>query len=93
MTALPTTVDAGSADLNSDRPTSPAAPKGPAAAPQAVSLKTWVAVVGANLGAFMAILNIQVVNASLADIRGAIGAGIDDGAWITTAYLDRKSVV
>ena len=35
----------------------------------------------------MAILNIQVVNASLADIRGAIGAGVDEGAWITTAYL------
>jgi MFS transporter, DHA2 family, multidrug resistance protein len=53
----------------------------------AVSLRTWTAITGSTLGAFMAILNIQVVNASLADIRGAIGAGIDDGAWITTAYL------
>ena len=35
----------------------------------------------------MAILNAHVVNASLADIRGAIGAGVDEGAWITTAYL------
>ena len=42
---------------------------------------------GATVGAFMAILNIQVVNASLSDIRGAIGAGVDEGAWITTAYL------
>jgi DHA2 family multidrug resistance protein len=38
-----------------------------------VDKKTWVAVVGACLGAFLAILNIQVVSSSLADIQGAIG--------------------
>jgi DHA2 family multidrug resistance protein len=54
---------------------------------QTVPLKTWIAVLGATLGAFMAVLNIQIVNASLADIQGAIGAGIDDGGWISTAYL------
>lgn len=61
----------------------------PAAAPAApaVSAKTWIAVIGATLGAFMAVLNIQIVNASLADIQGAIGAGIDDGGWISTSYL------
>ena len=42
-------------------------------------VKMWIAVVGATLGAFMAVLNIQIVNASLADIQGAIGAGVDDG--------------
>jgi DHA2 family multidrug resistance protein len=52
-----------------------------------IPLKTWIAVLGATLGAFMAVLNIQIVNASLADIQGAIGAGIDDGGWISTAYL------
>jgi len=31
--------------------------------------------------------NVQIVNASLGDIQGAIGAGIDDGGWISTAYL------
>ena len=58
-----------------------------------VPLKTWIAVLGANLGAFMAILNIQIVNASLADIQGAIGAGIDDGGWISTAYLVAEIIV
>src|SRR5271170_1911291 len=52
-----------------------------------VPLRTWIAVVGAALGAFLAILNIQIVSSSLADIQGAIGAGVDDGGWITTAYL------
>jgi MFS transporter, DHA2 family, multidrug resistance protein len=56
-------------------------------------LKMWVAVVGATLGAFMAVLNIQIVNASLADIQGAIGAGADDGGWISTSYLIAEIVV
>src|SRR4051794_28704200 len=67
----------------------------PAAIPAtpAVSAKTWIAVIGATLGAFMAVLNIQIVNASLADIQGAIGAGIDDGGWISTSYLIAEIVV
>src|SRR5947209_7884882 len=55
--------------------------------------RMWTAVIGATIGAFMAVLNIQIVNASLADIQGAIGAGIDDGGWISTAYLIAEIVV
>jgi DHA2 family multidrug resistance protein len=82
------------------QPALTAAPSGPgstAAQPAApattVSAKTWIAVLGATLGAFMAVLNIQIVNASLADIQGAIGAGIDDGGWISTSYLIAEIVV
>src|SRR5580693_2563774 len=60
---------------------------------EAIPVKTWIAVIGATLGAFMAVLNIQIVNASLADIQGAIGAGIDDGGWISTSYLVAEIVV
>jgi len=66
----------------------PAAPATPA-----IPTKTWIAVIGATLGAFMAVLNIQIVNASLADVQGAIGAGIDDGGWISTSYLIAEIVV
>ena len=75
------------------------APVAPAPAPvarateEAVPLKTWIAVVGAALGAFLAILNIQIVSSSLADIQGAIGAGVDEGGWITTAYLVAEIIV
>ena len=55
--------------------------------------RIWVAVIASTLGAFMAVLNIQIVNASLADIQGAIGAGLDDGGWISTAYLIAEIVV
>ena len=60
---------------------------------EVVSFRTWLAVIGSTLGAFMAIFNIQIVNASLADIQGAIGAGIDDGGWISTSYLIAEIIV
>jgi DHA2 family multidrug resistance protein len=65
----------------------------PTPALEEVSFKTWVAVIGSTVGAFLAILNIQVVGASLADIQGGIGAGIDDGGWITTSYLIAEIIV
>jgi DHA2 family multidrug resistance protein len=85
MTALQPTFNAASIHLADRAPAAAAAP--------AVSAKTWIAVFGATLGAFMAVLNIQIVNASLADIQGAIGAGIDDGGWISTSYLIAEIVV
>src|ERR1700737_2240772 len=87
MTALQATLNAASsAELgNRGNTTTSATP--------AISAKTWVAVTSATLGAFMAVLNIQIVNASLADIQGAIGAGIDDGGWISTSYLIAEIIV
>jgi DHA2 family multidrug resistance protein len=82
-------VSPGSARLPT--PTRPIETK--AADSRPASPKIWMAVVGSTLGAFMAVLNIQIVNASLADIQGAIGAGIDDGGWISTAYLVAEIVV
>jgi DHA2 family multidrug resistance protein len=58
-----------------------------------VSFKTWIAVGGALIGAFMAVLNIQVTNASLPDIEGGIGTGGVNGAWISTAYLIGEIIV
>ncbi|MBY0319544.1 MAG: multidrug efflux MFS transporter [Reyranella sp.] len=64
----------------------------PAAADR-VSARTWTAVIGATIGAFMAILNIQLVGAALGDIRAGLGASPDDGAWVVTAYLVAEIVV
>jgi DHA2 family multidrug resistance protein len=58
-----------------------------------VTLRTWITVGGAMLGAFMAVLNIQITNASLRDIEGGIGTGGINGAWITTAYLIGEIIV
>jgi DHA2 family multidrug resistance protein len=58
-----------------------------------VSLKTWITVGGALLGAFMAVLNIQITNASLPYIEGGIGTGGINGAWVITAYLIGEIIV
>ena len=90
MTTLQPTIQPGASALHGAA--SSVAPTTPAAS-ETVSAKTWLAVFGATLGAFMAVLNIQIVNASLADIQGAIGAGIDDGGWISTSYLIAEIIV
>lgn len=56
-------------------------------ADQQMDAKKWIAVAGTMLGAFMAILDIQITNASLADISGGIAATPDEGSWISTSYL------
>ncbi len=61
--------------------------------PDTIPLRTRVAVFGALIGAFMAVLNIQVVNTSLPDIQGGIGTGLDNGGWISTAYLIGEIIV
>jgi DHA2 family multidrug resistance protein len=58
-----------------------------------IPLRNRVAVGGALIGAFMAVLNIQVVNTSLPDIQGGIGTGLDNGGWISTAYLIGEIIV
>jgi MFS transporter, DHA2 family, multidrug resistance protein len=57
------------------------------------STTTWIAVIAAMIGAFMAILNIQITNASLLNIEGGIGTGVDNGSWISTSYLIGEIVV
>lgn len=64
-----------------------------ASAEQPVPLKTWIAVGGSIIGAFMAVLNIQITNASLPYIEGGIGTGGVNGAWVITAYLIGEIIV
>ena len=45
------------------------------------------------IGSFMAILNIQITNASLLNIEGGIGTGVDNGSWISTSYLIGEIIV
>lgn len=63
------------------------------APPDHANAAVWIAVMAAMIGAFMAILNIQITNASLLDIEGGIGTGVDNGSWISTSYLIGEIVV
>lgn len=58
-----------------------------------VSFRTWVGVSATMLGAFMAVLDIQITNSSLQQIQASLGATLDEGSWISTAYLVAEIVV
>ncbi|HEX7816820.1 DHA2 family efflux MFS transporter permease subunit [Dyella sp.] len=45
------------------------------------------------VGMFIALLDIQIVSASLRDIGGGLSAGADDTAWVQTSYLIAEIVV
>ncbi len=58
-----------------------------------VSTRAWIGTLGGMLGAFMAVLDIQITNSSIRDISGAIGASLDESSWISIAYLVPEIVV
>ena len=45
------------------------------------------------VGFFIALLDIQIVSASLQDIGGGLSAGADEIAWVQTSYLIAEIVV
>jgi DHA2 family multidrug resistance protein len=61
--------------------------------PDYVPLRIWIGVAASMLGAFMAVLDIQITNSSLQDIQAALGATLEEGSWISTAYLVAEIVV
>ncbi len=65
---------------------SPGAPENTAVEREA-SLKDWLAVIGSTIGAFMAVLDIQITSSSLQNIQGGLGASVEEGSWISTSYL------
>ena len=46
-----------------------------------------------SVGFFIALLDIQIVSASLSDIGGGLSAGADETAWVQTSYLIAEIVV
>ena len=58
-----------------------------------VAFRTWIAVAAGMLGAFMAVLDIQITNSSLKDILGTLSATQEEGSWISTAYLVAEIIV
>src|ERR1700710_1186125 len=55
--------------------------------------RAWIGKLGGMLGAFMAVLDIQITNSSIRDISGAIGASVDESSWISIAYLVPEIIV
>src|SRR5271154_1505824 len=50
------------------------------------ALRPYVGLLGVLLGSAMGTLGSRVTSFGLADLRGGLSAGFDEGAWITTSY-------
>jgi MFS transporter, DHA2 family, multidrug resistance protein len=73
-----------------EQPPSPAA----SLASEQLSTKTKVfAFTAMCVGFFIALLDIQIVSASLRDIGGGLSAGADETAWVQTSYLIAEIIV
>jgi MFS transporter, DHA2 family, multidrug resistance protein len=53
----------------------------------------WIGLLAVLLGTFISTLNTRLSSFGLADIRGAVSAGVDEGAWITTAQTTAQMFV
>jgi MFS transporter, DHA2 family, multidrug resistance protein len=52
-----------------------------------------VGVVAVLIGAFISTLNVRITTTGLADIRGALGLGFDEGSWVSTIFSAAQMVV
>ncbi len=70
----------------------PAAPAPPAAPPPEQPIP-WLGLVAVLLGTFISTLSGRLSTFGLTDIRGALHAGFDEGAWITTAFTVAQMLI
>ena len=65
----------------------------PAPAPTPPTTIPWMGLLAVLLGTFISTLNTRLSTFGLADIRGAVHTGFDDGAWITTALTTGQMLI
>jgi DHA2 family multidrug resistance protein len=65
----------------------------PPAAPPTEAPIPWLGLTAVLLGTFISTLNGRLSSIGLADIRGAMHAGFDEGAWITTAQTMAQMLI
>jgi DHA2 family multidrug resistance protein len=70
----------------------PPPPPGTAVPPQPDSVP-WLGLLAVLMGTFISTLTGRLSSFGLADIRGALDAGFDDGAWITTAQTAAQMLI
>src|SRR5262249_49421480 len=64
-----------------------------AAASDTVELRRLIAFLSMVFGMFMAILDIQIVSASLTEIQAGLAASANEITWVQTAYLIAEVVM
>src|SRR5260370_24831851 len=64
-----------------------------ASAPTTRCERPLVGVAAVLIGAFIATLNTRVTTFGLADIRGGLGLGFDEGSWLTSVFAAGQMAV
>jgi len=57
------------------------------------NVNPWLTAVAVMFGTFMVVLDTTVVNVSLPQIAGSLGATVDEATWALTSYLVANAVV
>jgi MFS transporter, DHA2 family, multidrug resistance protein len=65
----------------------------PVAIPAPATTIPWMGLLAVLLGTFISTLNTRLSSFGLADIRGAVHAGFDEGAWISTALTAGQMLI
>jgi DHA2 family multidrug resistance protein len=68
-------------------PANPALAAQPAVDSERIDPRRLVAFLAMTFGMFMAILDIQIVSASLTEIQAGLSASANEITWVQTAYL------
>ena len=55
--------------------------------------RDWIGFMTMVVGMFMAILDIQIVSSSIADIQAGLAASADEASWVQTSYLIAEVVM
>ncbi|MCW3475460.1 DHA2 family efflux MFS transporter permease subunit [Limobrevibacterium gyesilva] len=58
-----------------------------------LSWRQWAGFMSMVVGMFMAILDIQIVSASITEIQAGLAASPDEAAWVQTSYLIAEIVM
>ncbi len=65
----------------------------PAMPERALTWRDWTGFMAMVFGMFMAILDIQIVSASIDDVQAGLSASPDEAAWVQTSYLIAEIVM
>jgi DHA2 family multidrug resistance protein len=65
----------------------------PAATPADRCARPLIGVAAVLAGAFIATLNTRITTFGLADIRGGLGLGFDEGSWLTSVFAAGQMIV
>ncbi|HEV7480682.1 MAG TPA: MFS transporter [Roseiarcus sp.] len=91
MTAVPAPLAPAGADVRAPAPITSAGVATHAAGlrPQqlsADSLRPYIGIVGVLIGALLSTIGSRITTFGLADLRGGLHYGFDEGAWMTTSF-------